>query len=406
MIRACSTRRDGPPVSSAALPTRVAILGSTGSIGCQTVDVLRHLGDGYRATALSTHTQTDLLLEQAGHLCPRAVAVTGVCDESAVRARFADRTAHAHFGEAGLVELVRRDDVDVVLSAVVGAAGLPAALATVEAGKTLLLANKESLVVAGSLLMPAAKARGTTILPVDSEHSAMFQAMLAGRRDEVKRVILTASGGPFREWPADKIDAAGPADALKHPTWTMGRKITVDSASMFNKAAELIEAAWLFDLPPDRIEVVVHPESVVHSMVEFVDGSVIAQLSPPDMRTPIQYALTYPKRRPGNSRTMDWSKAFSLRFEPADPEKFPALKLAQRAAETRGTLGAVMNAANEVTVEAFLAGRVRFGAIWRTVQAVMDAHAVTATPTLAQLLDADAWSRAAARDALGLTSSV
>ncbi|HEX8323759.1 MAG TPA: 1-deoxy-D-xylulose-5-phosphate reductoisomerase [Tepidisphaeraceae bacterium] len=378
------------------LSTRVAILGSTGSIGTQAVEVLKHLGDSHCCTALSAHSRCDDLLQQTAALRPRVVAVTGKCDEAGIKERFAGQPCHVTFGHDALVDIVRRDDVDVVLSAVVGAAGLPAALATVEAGKPLLLANKESLVVAGSLLMPLARERQVDILPVDSEHSAIFQAMLAGRRDEVKRVILTASGGPFRDWPLDKMEQATPADALKHPTWDMGRKITIDSATMFNKAAELIEAVWLFDLQPEQIEVVVHPESVVHSMVEFVDGSVIAQLSPPDMRTPIQYALTYPKRRPGVSRTMDWTKALSLNFAPPDLEKFPALRLAMRVARERGTLGAVMNAANEMAVEAFLAEQIRFGAIWRTVADVMDQHAVVASPTLEQLLAADQWARATA----------
>lgn len=384
----------------ALLSTRVAILGSTGSIGQQAVDVLNHLGPGYRCTALSSHSKIDDLFRQAKQLKPRAVAVTGDCDQAATSARFADAFFHTAFGNDALVKLVQRDDVDVVLSAVVGAAGLPAALATVEAGKTLLLANKESLVVAGNLLMPLAKKHRATILPVDSEHSAIFQAMLAGRRDEVKRVILTASGGPFRDWPIEKVENATVADALNHPTWQMGRKITIDSATMFNKALELIEAVWLFDLSPDQIEVVVHPESIVHSMVEFVDGSVIAQLSPPDMRTPIQYALTYPKRLPGVSRTMDWGQAFSLRFAPPDEEKFPALRLAKRVARVRGTLGAVMNAANEVAVEAFLAGRIRFGEISRTVESVMDGHEIIAEPSLAQLLDADAAARKSAAELL------
>ena len=306
------------------------------------------------------------------------------------------------FGDDALVQLVRRDDVDVVLSAVVGAAGLPAAIATVEAGKPLLLANKESLVIAGGLLMPLARKNNVTILPVDSEHSAIYQAMQAGRGSEVKRVILTASGGPFRDWPAERIEQASLADALNHPTWQMGRKITIDSATMFNKALELIEAVWLFDLQPEQIQVVIHPESVVHSMVEFVDGSVIAQLSPPDMRTPIQYALTHPHRRRGVSRTMDWSAAFALRFAPPDDTRFPALRLATRVAREKGTLGAVMNAANEVAVDAFLAGRITFGAITRMVETVMDGHKIAPNPTLGQLLEADAWARKASINALAM----
>jgi 1-deoxy-D-xylulose-5-phosphate reductoisomerase len=290
--------------------------------------------------------------------------------------------------------MVRRDDVDTVLAAVVGAAGLPAVLAAVSAGKRLALANKEALVVAGSLLIPQAKRLGVPILPVDSEHSAVFQAMHCGRLpSEVKRVILTASGGPFRTWPADRIRAASYDDALAHPTWKMGSKITVDSASMFNKGLELIEACWLFDLPPERVDVVIHPESVVHSMVEFVDGSVIAQLSPPDMRLPIQYALTYPGRSPGPARRLDLTRAFSLRFEPPDFERFPSLKIAYDVARRRGTFGAVMNAANEEAVSAFAAGRMAFGEISRVVGLTIDAHDGVAEPTLDDLLAADRWAR-------------
>jgi 1-deoxy-D-xylulose-5-phosphate reductoisomerase len=283
--------------------------------------------------------------------------------------------------------------VDVVVAAIVGAAGLPAALATVRAGKTLALANKESLVVAGSLLMPEARRRNVPLLPVDSEHSAIFQAMLAGRLPEVRRVILTASGGPFRTWTKERIESATIEDALAHPTWQMGSKITIDSATMFNKGLELIEACWLFDVPPSKVEIVVHPESVVHSMVEFVDGSVIAQLSPPDMRTPIQYALTYPERKDGVSRRLDLTKAFSLRFEPPDFERFPSLKIAYDVAERGGTLGAVMNAANEVAVSAFIGGNLPFGEISRIVGLTIEAHRVQAAPSLDDLLEADRWAR-------------
>jgi 1-deoxy-D-xylulose-5-phosphate reductoisomerase len=257
----------------------------------------------------------------------------------------------------------------------------------------MCLANKEALVVAGSLLIPEARRRKVPILPIDSEHSAVFQAMQCGRSDEVKRVILTASGGPFRNASKEKIEKATLADALAHPTWQMGNKITIDSATMFNKGLELIEACWLFDLPPENIEIVVHPESVIHSMVEFVDGNVLAQLSPPDMRTPIQYALTYPQRKPGNSRTMDWSKAFCLNFHAPDFERFPALRLAQDVARRGGTLGAVLNAANEAAVAAFVAGKIPFGGIARVVEHTIDAHAVQASPSLDDLFEVDRWAR-------------
>jgi 1-deoxy-D-xylulose-5-phosphate reductoisomerase len=303
-------------------------------------------------------------------------------------------------GESGLVDLARHEEVDIVVAAVVGAAGLPAALAAVRAGKTLALANKEALVVAGSLLIPEARKRGVKLLPVDSEHSAIFQAMACGRGSEVKRVILTASGGPFRNAPLEKIRSATVEDALNHPTWRMGNKITIDSATMFNKALELIEACWLFDLKPEQVQIMVHPESVIHSMVEFVDGSVMAQMSPPDMRTPIQYALTYPDRAVGCSRRMDWTKCHSLNLEPPDFERFPALKLAYKVAEAGGTSGAVLNAANEVGVAAFMEGRIAFGEISGIVEHTISAHRIQEQPSLDDLLEADRWARETAESSI------
>jgi 1-deoxy-D-xylulose-5-phosphate reductoisomerase len=249
------------------------------------------------------------------------------------------------------------------------------------------------LVVAGSILIPLAREHGVSVLPVDSEHSAIFQAMQCGRPREIKRLILTASGGPFRTSSAEEIRGATLADALRHPTWQMGSKITIDSASMFNKGLELIEACWLFDLPPERIDIVVHPESVVHSMVEFNDGNVLAQLSPPDMRTPIQYALTYPDRLPSNSRKLDLSRAFSLNFHPPDPGRFPALSIARDVARRGGTLGAVMNAANEAAVSLFMAGNLPFGMISQAVSHTIARHAVQPSPSLDDLMEADRWAR-------------
>lgn len=373
---------------------RIAILGSTGSIGSNALEVIEHLGPPYRAVALSAHRQGEKLLEQVRRHRPAAVAVSDGGGSGAELCREIERAGAAVYrGAEGLVGLVERDDIDMVLAAVVGAAGMPAVLAAVRAGKPVALANKESLVVAGSLVIPEARRRGVPILPVDSEHSAVYQAMLAGRLGEVRRVVLTASGGPFRKWTKQQIDAATVEDALAHPTWRMGSKITVDSATMFNKGLELIEACWLFDLPPSKVEVVVHPESVVHSMVEFVDGSVIAQLSPPDMRTPIQYALTYPERREGIGRRLDLSKAMALHFEPPDFGRFPALRIAYDVAVRGGTLGAVMNAANEVAVAAFLTGNLPFGEIPRVVELTIRAHRVQQTPSLEDLLAADGWAR-------------
>jgi 1-deoxy-D-xylulose-5-phosphate reductoisomerase len=376
---------------------RVAILGSTGSIGCNALDVIESLGADFGVAALSAHSRGEELLEQVRRYRPAAVALT--CDEpdDDLCKRIGALGAKIYRGPDGMVELVQRDDVDTVVAAVVGAAGLPAVLAAVKAGKKLALANKEALVVAGSLLIPEARRRGVPILPVDSEHSAVFQAMHCGKLAEVKRVILTASGGPFRTWPAERIRGATYEDALAHPTWKMGSKITIDSASMFNKGLELIEACWLFDLPPERVEIVVHPESIVHSMVEYVDGSVIAQLSPPDMRLPIQYALTYPGRSEGPARKLDLTKAFKLHFEPPDFDRFPALKIAYDVARRKGTLGAVMNAANEESVIAFAAGRIAFGEISTLVGLTIDAHRFVAEPTLDELLAADRWARESVR---------
>jgi 1-deoxy-D-xylulose-5-phosphate reductoisomerase len=381
------------------LTQRVAILGSTGSIGCNALDVIESLGDGFRAVALTAHSRGEALLEQVRRHRPAAVALTGEAppDEALCR-QIRELGAQVYLGADGMVQIVRRDDVNVVLAAVVGAAGLPAVLAAVDSGKRLALANKEALVVAGSLLVPEARRRGVPILPVDSEHSAIFQAMQCGRLGEVRRVILTASGGPFRTASAEQIRNATYDEAMAHPTWKMGSKITIDSATMFNKGLELIEACWLFDLPPDRVEIVVHPESVVHSMVEFVDGSVIAQLSPPDMRLPIQYALTYPARAAGPARKLDLTRAMSLRFEPPDFERFPALGIAYDVARRKGTLGAVMNAANEEAVAAFAAGRVAFGEISTLVGLTIDAHQFVDAPTLDELLAADRWARETVRE--------
>jgi 1-deoxy-D-xylulose-5-phosphate reductoisomerase len=375
---------------------RIAILGSTGSIGCNALQVIAHLGGEYRAVALAANRQIDKLVEQARQVRPTSIAIGDDAQAEELRCRTRDLDLTVYAGTAGMCEMVARTDVDVVLAAMVGAAGVRPVLGAVRAGKRIALANKEALVVAGAIVVPEARKRGVPILPVDSEHSAVFQVMQSGRRAHVKRVILTASGGPFRNATPDQIENATPADALNHPTWRMGDKITIDSATMFNKALEVIEACWLFDLSPDQVEVVVHPESIVHSMVEFVDGSVMAQLSPPDMRTPIQYALTWPDRRQGIGIRLDTSRAFGLNFEPPDPGRFPALRLGFEAARQKGTAGAVLNAANEVAVEAFLARRIPFGRIWRTVEHTIRAHSLQSDPSLDDLLEADRWARSAA----------
>jgi 1-deoxy-D-xylulose-5-phosphate reductoisomerase len=380
------------------LRKNVAILGSTGSIGCNALDVIKHLGPPYRAVAMSGHKKPDKLIEQAREHRPAIVAVTDVdCGGDCV-AKLREFAGEVVVGPDALTRIVAREDVDIVLTAVVGVAGLAATLEAVRRGKTVALANKEALVVGGSVIMPEARRTGATILPVDSEHSAIFQAMKSGRRGEIRRVILTASGGPFRTATLERMKRATYADALRHPTWRMGSKVTIDSATMFNKGLELIEACWLFDLPPDKVEVVVHPESVVHSMVEFVDGSTIAQLSPPDMRTPIQYALTYPDRVAGLSKPLDMTKGFALNFEPVDPVRFPALKIAYDVARAGGTAGAVLNAANETAVAAFAEGRIAFPQISQIVQGTIVAHRVQSNPTVDDLLEADHRARTDAAD--------
>lgn len=374
------------------MPKRVLILGSTGSIGRSALEVAAALPDEVQVVGLAARSRWQELAAQAEQFGVAAVAVADEAHYDTLRRTCANGT-RVLAGAAGLVELVQTCEADFVLSAIVGAAGLPATLAAVERGLDVGLANKESLVVAGALLMPLAARRGSRLLPVDSEHSAIFQALAAGRREEVRRIHLTASGGPFRQWTAEQIARATLTDALNHPTWSMGPKITIDSATMMNKALEVIEARWLFGLPPDRIDVLIHPESIVHSMVEYQDGSIIAQLGTPDMKTPIQYALTYPRRLSGIAPPLDWSRVRCLHFEPPDFERFPALRLGYEAAEQGGSSGAVLNAANEAAVEGFRDGRIAFGRIAALAGEVLQRHRPLPQPTLEDLLACDAWAR-------------
>jgi 1-deoxy-D-xylulose-5-phosphate reductoisomerase len=296
-------------------------------------------------------------------------------------------------GPEGLETIASHPDVQIVLAAIVGSAGLRGTWAALEAGKTVALANKETMVVAGPLVRQLATRTEARIVPVDSEHSAVFQALQAGRRHEVRRVILTASGGPFRNHTSEQLAEVTVEDALRHPTWNMGPKITIDSATMMNKALEIIEARWLFDLQPDQIEVLIHPQSIVHSLVEFVDGSVIAQLGSPDMKLPIQYALLYPERVPGVAAQLDFGQRMRLDFEPPDVERFPALALGQEVARAGGTAGAVMNAANEAAVAEFRAGHLRFLDIVPSCRAVLEQHHFDPSPSLEELFELDAWAR-------------
>ncbi len=371
----------------------IAILGSTGSIGCSTLEVARHSAGDIRIAALSAHSNVAQLVQQAIEFQPRWIVATDPEQAKKIDRRELPRETELLIGPEGVDRVVRAAEVDVVVAAVVGSAGLAGTWGALEAGKTLALANKETLVVGGPLVMRLAAERGATILPVDSEHSAVFQALAAGRRDDLKRIILTASGGPFRNSTREQMSTVTVADALAHPTWQMGRKITVDSATMMNKALEIIEARWLFDLRHDQIDVVVHPQSVIHSLVEYNDGSVLAQLSPPDMRLPIQYAITWPERCPSPARKLDLSQALSLDFQPPDEERFPALRLGREVARLGGTAGAVLNAANEAAVARFLAGELRFLEIASACEAVLENHTFDASPTLEQLLQLDTWAR-------------
>ncbi len=372
---------------------RIAVLGSTGSIGTSCLDVLKAQSAAMRPVALTTHRRWQDLAAQCHQCQPEVAVIADSTLESQVdRTAFPPKT-ELRFGEDAVADVARHPDVDVVVSGIVGAAGLKGTWAAVEAGKVVAFANKETLVVAGPLMMDFARQTGATLLPVDSEHSAVFQALASGKKSEVKRIILTASGGPFREWTAEQIANVTIEQALAHPTWNMGPKITIDSATMMNKSLEIIEARWLFDLPVEQIEVVVHPQSIVHSMVEYVDGSVIAQLSPPDMRLPIQYALTWPERTAGVARTMDFRQTWNLTFGPPDLERFPALRLGFEVARRGGTCGAVLNAANEVAVDRFLKHELAFTDIARLCRSVLDAHQFEAHPTLDLLLEMDRWAR-------------
>jgi 1-deoxy-D-xylulose-5-phosphate reductoisomerase len=374
-------------------PRRVAVLGSTGSIGTNCLDVIAHLADRLQAVGLSAHSNWKTLFEQAQRFRPRHVVVTDIRLSRDLDPSDLPAGSRLLFGEDGVRALVTDPAVDVVVTAIVGAAGLAGTWAALEAGKTVAVANKETLVLAGALVTELAARTGGRLLPVDSEHSAIFQALQGNSPDSVERIVLTGSGGPFRGWSRARLSEVTVEQALRHPTWRMGPKITVDSATLMNKALEIIEARWLFGLPPERIEVIIHPESVIHSFVEFTDGSVLAQLSPPDMRLPIQYALTYPERVSGPARRLSWRELSAWHFEQPDPETFPALQLGYEVARKGGTCGAVLNAANEAAVARFLAGELRFDDIARACRAALDHHHYSPAPTLAELAACDRWAR-------------
>jgi 1-deoxy-D-xylulose-5-phosphate reductoisomerase len=373
----------------------VVLLGSTGSIGTSTIKVAEDLPDHLRLLGLAAGTNTELLLEQVRKHRPEAISITDPLKAKGLRDVLGTST-EVFSGTDGLVKLATLPAADIVLIAIVGTAGLKPALAAIRAGKDIAIASKEILVMAGEIVMNEARRHGVRVLAVDSEHSAIFQCLDGKPPGSVRRLWLTASGGPFRQTPKAEFSQITVERALKHPSWVMGRKITIDSATLFNKGLEMIEARWLFDIEMARVGVVVHPQSVVHSMVEFVDGSMIAQMSTPDMCLPIQYALTYPDRVKSDRVQTNLARLGSLTFEEPDVERFPALTLARRAGDVGGTLPAVLNAANEVAVEAFINQRIGFCDISEMVARTLNRHEIIPHPTLDQILAADAWARAEA----------
>src|SRR2546426_1883342 len=370
----------------------VVLLGSTGSIGASTIKVAEDLPDRIRLVGLAAGNNAELLAKQTLKHRPEAVSINDPARAREIQT-ILGATTRVYAGHDGLLKLATLPSADIVLIAIVGTAGLQPALAAIRAGKDIAVASKEILVMAGETVLSEARKHGVRVLAVDSEHSAIFQCLDGKPSSSVRKLWLTASGGPFRQTPKADFANITVERALQHPSWVMGRKITIDSATLFNKGLEMIEARWLFDIEMGRVGVVVHPQSVIHSMVEFVDGSMLAQLSTPDMCLPIQYALTYPERAASNRVHTDLAKLGSLTFEEPDPERFPALQLARKAGEMGGTMPAVMNAANEIAVEAFINRQINFPQISETVRRTMDRHQVVAHPTLDQILQADAWAR-------------
>jgi 1-deoxy-D-xylulose-5-phosphate reductoisomerase len=382
---------------------RLAIIGSTGSIGQNTLRVVEHLSDRFKVFALAANSAAGVLAEQAAAFHPSVVAISNGAHIEEFRKRCRELgipVPEVVSGEVGLRQIAAATEVDIVVSAAVGAAGIHPTYSAVAAGKTVALANKEAMVIAGELLRNTASRSGAQIIPVDSEHSAVDQCLRSGHRGEVRRLILTASGGPFRDTPAEDFPLITPEQALKHPTWQMGKRITIDSATLMNKGLEVIEARWLFDIPAQKIDIVVHPQSVMHSMVEFVDGSVIGQLGTADMRQPIQYALTYPERVASPLPSLDWASVPRLDFMPPDRKKFPCMDLAYKAIAMGGTAPAVVNAADEVAVQAFLDGKIPFLSIPKLIAESLEAHKLSQADSLGAIIEADAWAREYCRHGL------
>lgn len=381
---------------------KLSILGSTGSIGVSTLEIVSAHPDRFRIIALSAGNNLELLRRQIEEFSPQLVAV--ISEESArkLRAMLPGKKPEILHGVAGMIAVATAAETEMVVAAIVGAAGLVPTAAAVQAGKDLALANKETLVTAGHLIMRMVKEKGVKLYPVDSEHSAIFQSLQGHRREDVRRIILTASGGPFINYPLEKLAQVSVADALNHPNWSMGRKITIDSATMVNKGLEVIEARWLFNMPGEKISVNIHPQSIIHSMVEYLDGCVMAQLGVPDMKAPIAYALTYPERVATGVRPLDLTGLSGLTFFNPDYARFPSLKLAYQAMESGESMPAVLNAANEVAVEAFLDGRIKFTDIPVIIEKTMEAHMPHPLTSIEEVLSVDRWGREKSREILGI----
>ena len=381
---------------------KLTILGSTGSIGVSTLEVVTAHPELFQVVALTAGNNLELLKKQIETFQPELVAVLTPEKARSLSRMLTGKKPQIMHGVEGLIAAATASAATMVVAAIVGAAGLVPTTAAIMAGKDVALANKETLVTAGHLVMEMVRERGVNLYPVDSEHCAVFQSMVGHRNEDIARVILTASGGPFLNWGKERLIAATVADALNHPNWSMGKKITVDSATLMNKGLEVIEARWLFDIPVQRIGVNIHPQSIIHSMVEYIDGSVMAQLGVPDMKGPIAYALTYPARVASGVKPLDLTSLSGLTFFNPDTDRFPALKLAYSAAEAGESMPAVMNAANEVAVEAFLNGKIGFMTIAESIGKVMDLHDAHRTRSVEEVLEADRWGRMTAREVLGV----
>jgi 1-deoxy-D-xylulose-5-phosphate reductoisomerase len=378
----------------------LSILGSTGSVGTNVLRVVDAFPGRFRVVGLAAGSNVERLAEQVARYRPRVVSVASASASEALGRLVALDGTRVGVGEGGMVEVATHPEAQTVVASAVGAVGLLPTYRALEAGKDVALANKETLVIAGELMLALSRARGGRLLPIDSEHCALHQCLEGRRPEEVRRLILTASGGPFRDRPRETFDRITPAEALQHPTWSMGRKITIDSATLMNKGLEVIEAHWLFGVPAERVEVLIHPQSVVHSLAEFVDGTILAQLGVTDMRLPIQYALSYPERWEAAIPGLDFTKARRLDFDRPDCDRFPCLGLAYKALAAGGSACAVLNAANEVAVAAFLDGRIPFTSIPDSIQEVLEAHPPEPVNELSDVLEADAWARDRAREAL------